>query len=303
MIVIASYRQTVRAYSTSGGSYVVSKENLGRIPSLVAAAALLVDYVLTVAVSVAAGILAITSAVPSLSSWIVELSIAAVVLITVVNLRGVRESGVAFAIPTYAFILAYLAMMGAGVGKCALATCPVATTPDAIPAGAGAVTFFVLLRAFASGSAALTGIEAISNGVSAFRHPQARNAARTLAILGVIAVTFFIGVSWLAVQTDARAQHEQCPSSRRSRGRRSRAARRSGSCSGSSRSRRSRSSSSPRTPRSRASRGSRRCSPATASSRASSRTWATGSSSRTGSSSSPGSRSSSSGTTTRASTR
>ena len=180
VIVIASYRQTVRAYSTSGGSYVVSKENLGRIPSLVAAAALLVDYVLTVAVSVAAGILAITSAVPSLSGWIVELSIAAVVLITVVNLRGVRESGIAFAIPTYLFILAYLVMMGAGIGKCALTTCPVATTPDAIPAGAGAVTFFVLLRAFASGSAALTGIEAISNGVSAFRHPQARNAARTL---------------------------------------------------------------------------------------------------------------------------
>ncbi len=204
VIVIASYRQTVRAYSTSGGSYVVSKDNLGRIPSLVAAAALLVDYVLTVAVSVAAGILAITSAVPSLSGWIVELSIAAVVLITVVNLRGVRESGFAFAIPTYLFILAYLAMMGAGIGKCALGTCPVATTPDAIPAGAGAVTFFVLLRAFASGSAALTGIEAISNGVSAFRHPQARNAARTLSVLGVIAVTFFVGVSWLAVQTGAR---------------------------------------------------------------------------------------------------
>ena len=104
--------------------------------------------------------------------WIVELSIAAVVLITVVNLRGVRESGIAFAIPTYLFILAYLAMMGAGIGKCALGTCPVAMTPDAIPAGAGAVTFFVLLRAFASGSAALTGIEAISNGVSAFRHPR-----------------------------------------------------------------------------------------------------------------------------------
>src|SRR6476620_1709415 len=162
-IVVLSYTQTVKAYETSGGAYVVAKENLGRVPSLVAAAALLVDYVLTVAVSVAAGILAITSAVPSLSGWIVELSIAAVILITVVNLRGVRESGIAFAIQTYLFILAYLAMMGVGIGKCALTTCPFATTPDAIPAGAGAVTFFVLLRAFASGSAALTGIEAISN--------------------------------------------------------------------------------------------------------------------------------------------
>jgi amino acid transporter len=204
VIVIVSYRQTVRAYSTSGGSYVVSKENLGRVPSLVAAAALLVDYVLTVAVSVAAGILAISSAAPSLGQYTVPLSIAAVVLITLVNLRGVRESGIAFAIPTYLFILAYLAMMGAGVAKCAVGTCPHATSPDALPAGAAAVTFFVLLRAFASGSAALTGIEAISNGVSAFRHPQARNAARTLAILGVVAVTFFVGVSWLAVQMGAR---------------------------------------------------------------------------------------------------
>jgi len=116
-IVVLSYRQTVRAYSTSGGSYVVTKENLGRVPSLVAAAALLVDYVLTVAVSVAAGILAISSAVPSLSVWTVEFSIAAVVMITLVNLRGVRESGIAFAIPTYLFILSYLVMMGAGIGK------------------------------------------------------------------------------------------------------------------------------------------------------------------------------------------
>lgn len=203
-IVIVSYRQTVRAYSTSGGSYVVSKENLGRLPSLVAAAALLVDYVLTVAVSVAAGVLAITSAVSSLQGYTVELSIGAVVLITLLNLRGVRESGIAFAIPTYLFILAYLVMIATGVTECAVATCPQATAPDLLPAGAAGVTFFVLLRAFASGSAALTGIEAISNGVSAFRHPQSRNAARTLAILGVVAVIFFVGVSWLAVQVGAR---------------------------------------------------------------------------------------------------
>jgi amino acid transporter len=203
VIVIASYRQTVRAYSTSGGSYVVSKENLGRIPSLVAAAALLTDYVLTVAVSVAAGVLAITSAAPGLGHLTVELSIAAVLLITLVNLRGVRESGAAFAIPTYAFVLAYLVLIGVGVTKCTVGSCPQAVVPDPVPAGVGAVTIFVLLRAFASGSAALTGIEAISNGVSAFRHPQARNAARTLVILGVISVTFFLGVSWLAVQMHA----------------------------------------------------------------------------------------------------
>jgi amino acid transporter len=203
-IVIASYRQTVRAYSTSGGSYVVSRDNLGRIPSLVAAAALLTDYVLTVAVSVAAGVLAIVSAVPSLDHLSLELSIAAVVLITLVNLRGVRESGIAFAIPTYAFIGAYIALLAVGAAKCTVGTCPHAVAPHPVAAGAGVVTLFVVLRAFASGSAALTGVEAISNGVSAFRHPQAKNAARTLFILGVISITFFMGVSWLAVKMGAR---------------------------------------------------------------------------------------------------
>ncbi len=202
-IVVLSYRQTVRAYSTSGGSYVVSRENLGTIPSLVAGAALLTDYVLTVAVSVAAGVLAIVSAVPALQHLTLELAVAAVVLITVVNLRGVRESGVAFAIPTYAFILALLALILTGVTRCTLGTCPTAVVPDQLPAGAGAITAFVLLRAFASGSSALTGVEAISNGVGAFRHPQARNAARTLGILAAVAITFFMGVSWLAYEMHA----------------------------------------------------------------------------------------------------
>jgi len=202
-IVIASYRQTVRAYSTSGGSYVVSRDNLGTIPSLVAAAALLTDYVLTVAVSVAAGILAIVSAVPSLEHLSLELSIAAVVGITLVNLRGVRESGAAFAIPTYAFILAYIVLIAVGGVKCSVGTCPQAIVPHPVAAGTGVVTVFVLLRAFASGSAALTGVEAISNGVSAFRHPQAKNAAKTLFILGVISIAFFMGVSWLTVQMHA----------------------------------------------------------------------------------------------------
>jgi len=202
-IVVLSYRQTVRAYSTSGGSYVVSRENLGTIPSLVAGAALLTDYVLTVAVSVAAGVLAIVSAFPGLDHLTVELSIGAVVLITLVNLRGVRESGVAFAIPTYAFILAMLALVLTGVARCTVGTCPTAVVPDQLPVGTGAITAFALLRAFASGSSALTGVEAISNGVSAFRHPQARNAARTLALLAVIAITFFMGVSWLAYEMHA----------------------------------------------------------------------------------------------------
>jgi amino acid transporter len=203
-IVVASYRQTVRAYETSGGAYVVARENLGTLPSLVAAAALLVDYVLTVAVSVASGVLAITSAVTSLAQYNTELSLGAIVLITVINLRGVRESGFAFALPTYLFIVSMLAAVGTGLFKCATSTCPVAHTPHPIAAGTGALTLFLILKAFASGASALTGVEAIANGVNAFRHPQSKNAARTLGVLGVIAITMFMGVSYLAVHTHAR---------------------------------------------------------------------------------------------------
>ena len=203
-IVIASYRQTVRAYETSGGAYVVARENLGTLPSLVAAAALLVDYVLTVAVSVASGVLAITSAAPSLNHYNTELSLLAIVLITVVNLRGIRESGLTFALPTYGFIVAMLVAVGAGVTKCAVSTCPRAVAPHAIPPGVAAVTLFLVLKAFASGASALTGVESIANGVNAFRHPQSKNAAKTLGVLGVVAITIFVGVSYLAVATHAR---------------------------------------------------------------------------------------------------
>ena len=203
-IVIASYRQTVRAYETSGGAYVVARENLGTLPSLIAGAALLVDYVLTVAVSVSSGVLAITSAVSSLDHYNTELSLIAIAAITVVNLRGVRESGLTFALPTYGFILAMLIAVGTGVTKCAVSGCPRAVTPNAIPAGVGAITIFLVLKAFASGASALTGVESIANGVNAFRHPQSKNAARTLGVLGVVAITIFIGVSYLAVGTHAR---------------------------------------------------------------------------------------------------
>ncbi|HEY5057833.1 MAG TPA: APC family permease [Gaiellaceae bacterium] len=203
-IVIASYRQTVRAYETSGGAYIVARENLGTLPSLVAAAALLVDYVLTVAVSVSSGVLAITSAVTSLDHYNTELSLGAVLLITVVNLRGVRESGFTFAFPTYLFIISMLVAVGTGVFKCATSTCPRAVTPHPLAAGAGALGIFLLLKAFASGASALTGVEAIANGVNAFKHPQAKNAARTLGVLALVAITLFVGVSYLAVRTHAR---------------------------------------------------------------------------------------------------
>jgi amino acid transporter len=203
LIVSLSYMQTVRAYETSGGAYVVAKDNLGTLPSLVAAAALLVDYILTVAVSVAAGILAITSAAPSLHPYRVWLSLACILLLTVGNLRGVRESGLLFALPTYGFVLCLYAVLATGIAKCTVGTCPTAQVPNPVAAGAGAVTILLVLRAFASGSAALTGVESISNGVNAFKRPQSKNAAQTLAIMAAIAISLFIGVSWLAVQMHA----------------------------------------------------------------------------------------------------
>jgi amino acid transporter len=202
-IVVISYIQTVRAYETSGGAYVVAKDNLGTLPSLVAAAALLVDYILTVAVSVTAGVLALTSLAPSLQTHKVALSLLSVVLLTVANLRGVRESGILFAIPTYAFVVAMYVMVGTGVEKCAFGTCPQAHVPNPVAVGAGTAGLFVILRAFSSGASALTGVEAISNGVGAFRPPRGRNAAQTLAVLGVIAISTFIGVSYLAVHMHA----------------------------------------------------------------------------------------------------
>ncbi len=203
-IVVVSYRQTVRAYETSGGAYVVAKDNLGTLPSLVGAAALLTDYVLTVAVSIAAGIFAVTSIAPSLASHKVLLSLVCLGVIVFVNLRGVRESGLAFALPTYAFVAAMFALVLVGLAKTIFGETPHAVVPDPVAAGAGGITVFVLLRAFSSGSTALTGVEAIANGVNAFRKPHGKNAATTLAILGGIAITLFLGVSYLAVQEHAR---------------------------------------------------------------------------------------------------
>jgi amino acid transporter len=203
-VVIASYMQTVRAYETSGGAYIVARENLGTLPSLVGAAALLTDYVLTVAVSISAGIFAITSFVPSVSGHKVGLSLACLAVIVLANLRGVRESGLAFALPTYLFVTSVGLLSVLGIAQLATGHAHHAVTPHALPAGTGAITLFVLLRAFSSGSTALTGVEAIANGVNAFRRPHGKNAAATLAILGVIAITLFVSVSYLAVQLHAR---------------------------------------------------------------------------------------------------
>lgn len=203
-IVVVSYAQGVRAYESSGGSYVFAKENLGTFAGLLAAASLLVDYVLTVAVSIAAGIFAITSVAPSLASHRVGLSLACVALLTLANLRGVRESGLLFAFPTYAFMVTLYVVIAVGFVKGITTGWPHASVPHPLPAGMGSVGVFVLLKAFSSGAVALTGTESISNGVTAFRPPQAQNASRTLIAMGAVSISFFLGVSVLAVKMDAR---------------------------------------------------------------------------------------------------
>jgi amino acid transporter len=203
-IVITSYRQTVRAYPSGGGAYIVSKENLGTLPGLVAAAALMTDYVLTVSVSVSAGVLAISSAFPAVAEHAVLVSLGFVVLLTLANLRGVKEAGSVFAVPTYAFVASVFVMIVVGLVRCA-GGCPPSegiASAHELATTAGPVSLFVVLHAFSSGSTALTGVEAISNGVPAFRRPQAENAAATLGVLGVMTISMFIGISWLATHID-----------------------------------------------------------------------------------------------------
>jgi len=205
-VVILSYRQNVHAYPSGGGDYEVATTNLGPFAGLTVASALLVDYVLTVAVSVSAGVANIVSAITSLQGHEVLISLALVALITMLNLRGLRESGTAFAVPTYAFIVGIGILLITGVVRFVFGTHPIAASASyqVSPTSAhltGFALVFLLLRGFASGCTALTGVEAISNGVPAFRPPKSKNAAATLALLGVIAITLFVGVTALALAT------------------------------------------------------------------------------------------------------
>ena len=197
LIVITSYRQTIRAYPQGGGAYIVAKDNLGVLPALIAGAALLIDYVLTVAVSVAAGVAAVTSAVPQLLPYRVGLCLLAVAGIAVANLRGVRESGKIFAAPTYLFVVSILAMVGWGVGGAALGLLPAAPYAAHAP-GLEGIGLFLFLRAFSAGCTALTGVEAVSDGVPAFKPPEATNARIVMAWLGAISVAMFLGITYLA---------------------------------------------------------------------------------------------------------
>jgi len=214
-VVVLSYRQVVQAYPSGGGSYEVVAKNLGPVPGLIVAAALLVDYVMTVAVSVAAGVDNIISAVPDLNAHRVAINIGFIAFLTAMNLRGVRESGRAFAVPTYAFVVGVLVMVIVGLGQAVLGHAPVAESAhyeihsEQVGLGAAGLAFLVL-RAFSSGCTALTGAEAISNGVPAFRRPKALNAARTMTAMGVISIAMFAGVTVLAMITHTRVTENTC---------------------------------------------------------------------------------------------
>jgi amino acid transporter len=197
-LVAFSYRQTIYAYPSGGGAYIVSKDNLGDNAALVAAAALLIDYTLTVAVSIAAGVAALTSAFPSLHFGRVGLALGFLAILAIGNLRGLRESGRIFAVPTYFFIGMMLTLMGAGAWRYLTGGIVPVEAVNPLPAGGAALGVFALLTAFSNGCTAMTGVEAVSNGVPAFKPPEARNAAQTLIAMAVLAITMFVGITMLA---------------------------------------------------------------------------------------------------------
>ncbi|MDX6285308.1 MAG: hypothetical protein QOG53_793 [Frankiales bacterium] len=215
LVVVASYRQLVQAYPTGGGDYEVASKNLHPLAGVVVAAALLIDYVMTVAVSVSSGVDNLISAAPGMNNLRVEMAVGLVVLLMAVNLRGVRESGTAFSLPTYAFIFGILGMILVGAFKVAFG--------DGIDAESsqygikpemsnltGLAFLFFALRAFSSGCAALTGVEAIANGVPAFKPPKSKNAATTLLLMGTLAITMFMGITLLALSSHVRIVEHTC---------------------------------------------------------------------------------------------
>ena len=197
-IVVTSYLQVIRAYPNGGGSYVVASENLGTIPGLIAASALLVDYVLTVSVSVAGGVLAISTAFPQWEPQKVWIGVAFIVLITIGNLRGIREAGVIFAGPTYLYVLSVAAVLAYGIWRVATGDVPAPVAPPAAVPASEALGAFLVLRAFSSGSVGLSGTEAVANGVTAFREPAARNARVVLVVMGTMFGALFFAISYLA---------------------------------------------------------------------------------------------------------
>jgi amino acid transporter len=212
-VVSVSYRQVCRAYPNGGGAYIVARTNLAPIFGLIAAAALLIDYVMTVAVSTAAAIAQIQSVIPAAYDVRIEIAFVSIALITVANLRGLRESGNIFAVPTYLFVGLALAIVGIGAFRIVTGTAgPVGPEPDALPFGTEQLGVLLLLKAFAGGSVALTGVEAIANGVPAFKPPESKNAANTMTIMAVLLAVLFIGLTVFAVAFGLRPTDEGGPS-------------------------------------------------------------------------------------------
>ncbi|MCL4803861.1 MAG: APC family permease [Anaerolineae bacterium] len=209
IIVTISYRQTIYAYPNGGGAYIVARENLGETAALVAGSALLTDYILTVAVSISSGVAQIVSAFPSLADYRVPMAVGIIGLITIVNLRGVKESGSIFAIPTYFFVVIMFMTLAIGFYQWATGTLGVVTGVEFATETAAPLTLFLILRAFSSGSAALTGIEAISNGITAFREPKSRNAATTLIVMSTLLVVLFLSITFIARHIEAIPSHEE----------------------------------------------------------------------------------------------
>ncbi len=204
-IVTFSYEQTIHAYPDGGGAYIVARDNLGEFPALMAAAALLTDYILTVSVSVSSGVAQIVSAYPALFDYRAVLAVGFVLFVTVMNLRGVKESGTAFAIPTYFFIVMMLITVGLGLFRFVTGTLGTVPNPPELESlhALSAITPFLILHAFASGTTALTGVEAISNGITAFKEPRSKNAGITLIWMSLILGSLFLGISFLAKHIDA----------------------------------------------------------------------------------------------------
>ncbi|MCC4908601.1 APC family permease [Microbacterium sp. cx-59] len=213
IVVVLSYRQLIKAYPSGGGDYEVARTNLGEIPGVVVASALLVDYILTVAVSVSSGVDNIISAVPGLNPWRVELAVGFVILIILVNLRGVREASRAFALPTYIFIGSVAIMIVVGIVRWILGDTPVASSAQydvQAESLTQAAVILLILRAFSSGCSALTGVEAVSNGVPAFRRPKVKNAQNTLVAMGAVAILLFSGLTLLALVSGVHYAENPC---------------------------------------------------------------------------------------------
>lgn len=210
-IVTVSYEQTIHAYPGGGGAYIVARDNLGELPSQVAGAALLTDYILTVAVSISSGVAQIVSAYPALDPYRIAIAVAAVLLIMLINLRGVKESGLFFALPTYFFVVMMFITVGIGLIKSLTGTLGVVVDPPHLQVAGtlATITPFLILHAFANGTTALTGVEAISNGITAFKEPRTRNAGITLIWMSLILGSLFLGISYLTSQVQAVYSHDE----------------------------------------------------------------------------------------------